>query len=77
MAGRHVGRVGHITPPAVLAGVARHPAATLEDLDRGFGGPQLELLVHERVGDRVIMTAATVMVIDVVIDIDGDFFPLG
>ena len=77
VAGRHVGRVGYVTAPAVLSGVARHPAASPVHLDGAGCGPQLELLVHEGVGDRVIMPAGNVTVLDVVIDIDGDFFPLG
>src|ERR1035438_5654939 len=70
---RHVGGVSYVAAPAVLAGVARHPPAGFVDLDRGFRGPQLELLVHKRVRDGIIF----VVVLDVVIDVDGDLFPFG
>ena len=77
VAGPHVGRVGYVTPPAVLAGVARYPAASPVNLDNAGCRPQLELLVHQRVRDRIITTSGGVTVLDVVVDIDGDVFPLG
>jgi hypothetical protein len=55
------------------AWVAGYPCAVVEEFNRLAGHPDIELLLDQGVGDRVIVPFD----LDMVVDIHPSFFPLG
>ena len=63
----HVGGLGGVPAPHVVADMGGHALAAMEQLDRGEGQAGVDVLVDEGVGDRVVMPVQ----LDVVVDVDA------
>src|SRR5476649_1450990 len=70
---RHVRDLRSVLVLVVAAGMAGHAQVAVEHLHRRLGGAEFELLVGERVRDRVIM----VVEFDVIVDVRPDYLPFG
>ena len=69
----HVGGVGGVLAAAPEAAMRRDAPALEEEFDDGGAQPDLDALVHELIGDGVVVVFDD----DVVIDVDGGVAPLG
>ncbi len=70
--GRHVGWIGRALAAPPTATMGGEAAALEEDLDRRGGEADLDALVHELVGDAVVVGRHD----DVVVDVHGGIAPL-
>jgi hypothetical protein len=68
----HVGGIGGVAAAAVGAAMGADALAAMEDLDRAHAGAHVDGLVHEGVGDGVVVAVE----LDVVIDVDPGRLPL-
>jgi hypothetical protein len=69
----HVGRVGGVLAAAPEAAMRGHPPAFEEEFDGGGAQPDLDALVHQLMGEGVVVVVDD----DVVIDVDGGVAPFG
>jgi len=52
----HVRGEGRVLAAAIVPEMRRDPLPAGEDLDRGRGRSDIDQLVHQRMGDRIVMT---------------------
>ena len=61
----HVGRVGGVAPADRVADMDGDALAAMKDLDDCRGQPSIDLLVHERIGNRVVVSAQLDVIVEV------------
>src|SRR5450756_1558130 len=69
----HVRRLGGVPAHGAAPGMARHPPAPDEDLDRASAGTDVDLFADEAVRDAVVVAIE----LDVVVDAHLRLFPDG